>query len=263
MRSVHLCAASALPLVLGLFPATAAAQGKKECADAYIAGQVARKDGHLREARARFDVCASASCPASLQRDCTPWKAQIDREIPSLSVSVTDEAGASLAGASVTVDGAPLSPPGVLDPGEHVVRVELAGRKPAEQRVTLSAGGGNRAITVRLERPAPAARRVPVAPIVLGAAGVVALGVFAGLGEAGNAKKSSLDAMACKPDCSPSDVSAARSLYLGADVALGVGLGALVAAGVVLIVQLKAPSPAAATARFSPAPGGGALTFHF
>jgi hypothetical protein len=245
-----------------LLPESAVAQSKQACADAYVAGQVSKKEGRLREARDRFQVCASAACPGALQRDCTPWKAQLDREIPTLTVSVKDEAGAALGAASVTVDGAPLASPAAFDPGEHTVRVEAAGMKPAEQRVTLASGEGNRAITVRLERLAAASRPVPVAPIVLGASGLVALGVFAGLGVTGNAKKASLDALGCKPDCSPSEVSAARSLYLGADVALGVGLGALVAAGVVLIVQLKAPAGAAA-ARFSPSPGGGAFTFQF
>jgi hypothetical protein len=259
-------AAWAFPLALGLFPTPAAAQSKQECADAYIAGQVARKEGRLRDARARFEVCANSACPGALQRDCTPWKAQLDHDIPTLAVTVKDEAGAPLAGASVKVDGAPFASPGPLDPGEHKVHVEAPGRKPADQRVTLAVGESNHEVTVRLDPAAPApsaGRSVPVAPIVLGAAGLAALGVFAGLGATGSAKKSDLDAKNCKPNCSSSDVDAVRSLYLGADVALGIGIGALAAAGVVLIVQLKAPAAAASAARFSPAPGGGAFTFHF
>ncbi len=260
-------------LALGLAAAPAGAQTKQACADAYIAGQVARKEGRLRDARARFEVCAAAACPAALQGDCKPWLAQLDKDIPRLAVAVTDEAGAAIDGATVTVDGAPLAAPGpaALDPGDHVVHVEAPGRTPSEQHVTLAAGEGSHPITVRLSRagapppaPVPAASRpVPVAPIVLGVAGLAAIGAFAGLGVAGNAKKADLDALGCKPNCSPSAVSTARSLYLGADISLGVGLAAIVAAGIVLGVELAAPAPAAAAVSFAPAPGGGAVVFHF
>ncbi len=269
MRSTGALAGAALALALVVVPGAAAAQSKQACADAYVAGQVARKEGLLREARARFEVCASASCPAALQRDCGPWRGQLDREIPTLDVTVTDAAGAPVPGAAVTVDGAPLAASSTFDPGEHAVHVEAPGLAPIDQRVTLAAGERGRQITVRLGGSAGggtasaggAARPVPIGPIVLGAAGVVALGVFAGLGVAGNAKKSSLDALGCKPDCSPSAVSAARSLYLGADVALGLGLGALVTAGVLLIVHFNGPAPAAGATGF--VPSRGALTVQF
>ncbi len=256
-------------IALGLAPARAGAQSKQECADAYIAGQVARKEGHLRDARARFEVCAAASCPAVLQSDCKPWLGQLELDVPTLTVTVTNEAGTVVAGAAVTVDGAPIPAGGAsaLDPGEHVVRVEASGMPPDERRVTLAAGEGNQTITVRLSPQAKpvtdGGRRVPVAPILLGASGVVALGLFAGLGAVGNGKRAALDALGCKPDCSSADVSTGRSLYLGADVSLGVGLAALVAAGVALAVQLGAPAPTTKALTFSPSRGGGALTFHF
>jgi hypothetical protein len=128
---------------------------------------------------------------------------------------------------------------------------------------------------VRLSRaaatPAPppvapverAPRPIPIGPIVVAGVGVVGIAVFAGLGAAGSAKKASLDQQACKPNCSPSQVSAGRSLYLGADVALGVGLAAVVAGAVWLGVKLGAPPPPADRVSFAPAPGGGTIAFHF
>jgi hypothetical protein len=83
-----------------------------------------------------------------------------------------------------------------------------------------------------------------------------------GLGAAGSAKKSALDQLGCKPNCSPSDVSAGRSLYLGADIALGIGLAAVVGGAIWLGVKLGAPPPPDAVS-FSPAPGAPPLTFHF
>jgi hypothetical protein len=263
-------AGAIVALVLGLLPARSFAQSKQACADAYMAGQVARKDGHLRDARTQFTLCADDACPAALQRDCKPWLEQIEHDIPTLAVAVTDAAGAALPGATVSVDGtaARASGASALDPGAHVVRVEAPGMAAREERIEIAAGE-RRSMTLQLSRvpsapPAPPARRsVPIAPIVVAASGLVALGVFAGVGAAGNAKKSNLDQLACKPNCSPSDVSAGRSLYLGADVALGIGLAAVVAGAVWLGVKLGAPAPAAEVVSFSPSRGAGALTFHF
>jgi hypothetical protein len=264
-------AALLVTLTVGLLPARAFAQSKQACADAYMAGQVARKAGHLRDARVQFVVCAAAGCPEALHRDCKPWLEQIDRDIPTLAVTVTDAGGAALSGAAVTIDGVALTASGAspVDPGGHVVRAEATGMAPRELRVEIAAGE-RRSMTLALSRvvapaaPTPARRPVPVGPIVVAASGVVAIGIFAGLGAAGSAKKNNLDQMGCKPNCSTSDVSAGRSLYLGADIALGVGLAAVVAGAIWLGVKLGAPPPAAETVSLSSSsPGAGALTFRF
>ena len=266
---------AALAVALFIVPTFALAETKQECAASYVAGQVARKDGRLREARTKFAVCASAVCPAALQKDCKPWGAQLDKDVPTLAVAVIDDAGADVSGAAITVDASALPPTGALalDPGEHVVRVEASGMKPTEERVTLAVGE-RRQLTVRVSPTTPAiakaapARGAPVATIVLASIGVVGLGVFAGLGTAGNSKVASLDALACKPHCPEADVSAAKSLYLGADVALGIGLASIAGAVVTLIVHLASspPPPAPATVGFSrvlTVPGGGGLAFRF
>ena len=252
-------------------PAVASAQSKQQCADAYVEAQVARKEGRLRDARARAEVCSKPTCPAALKKDCGPWLAQAQKDIPTLRVWVEpDPDGRDVAGARITVDGAPHEGSAEVDPGEHLIRVEAPAMKPFEQRITLNAGEGRRDVPVRLERDAapasPATRKVPVAPIVLGALGLVGLGVFAGMGLAGNAKKADLDAASCKPNCSADDVGAIKTLYIGADVTLGVGLASIVAAGISLAVELASPSPASPTeprASFTPARGGGAFTFRF
>jgi hypothetical protein len=261
----------ALALALAFAPGSAAAETKQECAAAYVAGQVARKEGRLRDARAKFAVCATSTCPATLQRDCGPWSAQLNQDIPTLAVTVTDAADHELPTARVSVDGAALPASGVvaLDPGEHVVRAEASDVKPSEQCITLVVGE-RRQLSVRLGPAlgpvvASSPRGTPVAPIVLGTLGLVGIGVFAGLGSAGNAKKSSLDAIACKPHCSSSDVSAVKSLYVGADVALGVGLAAIAAAGVALIVHFTSPSTAPSESKVGivATPGGAGLGVRF
>jgi hypothetical protein len=261
----------AVVLAVALAPASAAAESKQECAASYVAGQVARKEGRLRDARAKFAVCASAACPAALQRDCKPWSGQLDGEIPTLAVTVVDATGGELSTAAVTIDDTALPAAGAvaLDPGDHVVRVEASKLKPSEQRVTLAVGE-RRQLRVRLGAAEPVAaapdrRATPIAPIVLGAIGAVGLGVFAGLGATGNAKRSDLDALGCKPHCQPSDVSAAKSLYLGADIALGVGLASIAGGAVALIVHVTASSsaPPDSSVGFVATPGGGGLGVRF
>lgn len=230
----------------------ASAQTKQDCADAYVSAQVDRKEGRLLEARKKFETCNASACPAALRRDCGPWMAQIDKDIPTLEISVEGDAG-PIAGARVTVDGAAFDAAGPVDPGDRVVRAEAAGMKPGEQRLTLAAGEGRRKIVIKLERDVAAPReaspsKVPIGPVVLGGVGLVGLGVFIGLGAAGNAQKARLDELGCKPNCSQSSVGSIRSLYIGADVALGVGLASLVAAGVLLGLHLAAPKQATAVA---------------
>lgn len=272
MRSPLRAALSAAALACALAPLSAAAQSKQECADAYIAAQVARKDGHLREAHDKLSVCASAACPAALRRDCVPWLEQVDKDLPRLAVTATSSAGAPVDGAHVSIDGAPIEAGGAapVDPGEHVIRVEATGMKPGEQRVRVAAGDGRRDIAVRLDPDGsaspPSPRPIPVAPIAFGAVGVIGLGAFAALGSVGNGRKSHLDAIGCKPNCARRDVDNIKALYVSADVSLGVGLASLVTAGVLLIMHVTAPRsspPAEARVSFAPRRGGGEILFRF
>lgn len=260
---------------LALTPTPAAADdSKRECAAAYVDAQVARKAGHLLDARAKLIACSDRRCPAALRRDCQPWLVEVDTAIPSLTVRVVDAAGAPVSDARVTLDGSPFDESVGVDPGDRVLRVEADGMKPTESRVRLTAGEGRRKVVVRLDgaaqAPAPPPRPEPIArngvsatPFVLGAIGLVGVGAFAMLGSLGSAKKGDLDASGCKPNCAPDEVSSVKTLYVAADVSIGVGAASLVAAGVVLVVELAGRKPAGSTARFLPAPGGGAFAFRF
>lgn len=262
---------------LALTPTPAAADdSKRECAAAYVDAQVARKAGHLLDARAKLIACSDRRCPAALRRDCQPWLVEVDTAIPSLAVRVVDATGAPVSDARITLDGSPIDESVGVDPGDRVLRVEADGMKPTESRVRLTAGEGRRKVVVRLEGaaqapplPSPAAPEpapptgVSGVPFVLGAIGLVGVGAFAVLGSLGSGKKGDLDASGCKPSCAPDEVSSVKTLYVAADVSLGVGAASLVAAGVVLVVELAGRKPAGPAARFLPAPGGGAFAFRF
>jgi hypothetical protein len=144
-----------------------------------------------------------------------------------------------------------------------------------EDRVVMHAGEKNRGLLVRLgpaptapppppagDHPTPASGGggIPVAAIVLGGLGVVALGSFTYFGLTGKSDVSDLK-NTCAPNCEQSKVDSARSKLIIADISLGVGV---VAIGVAtwMILTNKSPAPPAVTTGLThfdvrPAPGGG------
>jgi hypothetical protein len=96
-------------------------------------------------------------------------------------------------------------------------------------------------------------------PYVLSAAGLAGIGGFALLTSWGAKDNAAL--ANCAPDCSPDTVSHIKSMYLAADVSLGVGIAAL---GTGVVMLLMSPSskeapPTQAKYHFDvrPAPSGG------
>ena len=69
------------------------------------------------------------------------------------------------------------------------------------------------------------------------AVGAVGFAVFAGLGkgEQGDLEKS------CSPFCASADTDSVNNKYLAADISLGLGVAALVAAGIVYFTRPKVP----------------------
>ncbi|MGH7297845.1 MAG: hypothetical protein ACRELB_23095, partial [Polyangiaceae bacterium] len=171
-------------------PATALADEKQACMDAYEHGQELRQQGKLREAREQMLACARDRCPALAQQDCSRWLGELEEAIPSIIQLARDRNEQDLVDVHVLVDGAPLTDhldgkPLPIDPGEHTLRFERSGDRAVEQTVVVAAGEKNRIVSVVL---APAAL-VPSPPgpsaasngpsawsFVLAAAGLAAAG---------------------------------------------------------------------------------------
>lgn len=141
------------------------------------------------------------------------------------------------AGASVTVDGDPVSAAALgherpADPGEHDVVGAAPGREPVRVRVRVAPGGSERVLLSFADaRPAaPPPGRSKALPIGLIAGGgvAVAAGLVVGLVGVGEAS-----------DAAPGDdgaADAARAKAITGDVVVGVGLAAA-AVGVVLLLR--------------------------
>jgi len=235
------------------------------CADAAERGQELRDAHRLVEARPQFVTCAQRECPSVVRVSCTEWLADLDRRTPSVVAGVKDDEGHDIPGATVALDGVPLSgsvtsSAVAVNPGAHVMRYAAAGYDPVEESVVLREGEPLRVLSATLhragarndtrERPAAAegpARPLPVLPLVLGGASVLALSIFAysGLTGASDYRRLERD---CGPRCAPGDIDGVRSKLLVADVALVVGL---VAGGAAVAVWLfdRPARPATAASR--------------
>jgi hypothetical protein len=247
------CASAALGPGAG---GDARAQSGDTCVGAYEGAQERRQRGALVEAARELDLCLGA-CPEALARDCATWRREISARLARVTIDARLD-GASARPGAVAIDGrAVVIGEGNqvdIDPGAHVIRVEIDRADPVERSVTLAEG---QRATLRFEA---ATRSVepwpPTSAIVIGTAGGGALLLGAGLGIAGHLQVSDLRDT-CAPDCAPSDVSAVRTTWIVGGVAAGVGLGAV---AVAIAVALGAgPDAAESGVALGSSPDGGPL----
>ncbi len=246
-------------------PRVRADDSKQACVDASEKGQSLRDDHKLRAAREAFLACARDACPGPIKKDCAEWLAGVDKAMPSVMIVARDH-GQDVVKVAVEVDGKRVqeSLDGVampLDPGPHVLRFTMAGRVPAEQTVVVREGDKARPLVVEFgvasatEAPAegPLAPRpeeapassfhVPVVAWVLGGVTVAAAGSFAAFGSMGKSDLSHLrSTCGVTMSCAQSDVDAAHTKMLVADVSLYTGIATLAAATVITILANRHPS---------------------
>jgi hypothetical protein len=269
--AMHRAIAAALLSVIGLGGATARADnGKLACVTASAQAQQLRDEGKLKKAREQMLACARDSCPQAVRKDCSAWLAALDTSMPSIVLSAQDATKHDVIRVRVTIDGKPLveSLDGravAVDPGPHVLRFEMDGRKPVEQRVLIREGEQRRAISIqfpstiasvdqatptfpppsRLASPPPDTTpvRIPIGSMVLGGVALAALGSFAFFGITGKNDLAALrDTCGVTRSCAQEDVNATRGKLIVADVSLGVSVVALgVATGLLIAHNSGAP----------------------
>jgi hypothetical protein len=189
----------------------------------------------------------------------------------------------SVDGATATIDGAAVTfgEPKKVNPGSHAVAAQAPGRRSFEARIRLTEGQSiDVPVALEPEAPAPsvvppaaapeqgpapsppppapgAARSFPVGPVILGGAGLIAgvVGVVVRLGGQSSYDNANNQ---CTPGCPNQQVvddgNSARSQMLLGTVVLGVGIAAVVGAGVWWAVTPSHPSSASAKAGFGLVP---------
>jgi hypothetical protein len=235
---------------------------RADCSSAFEDTQRLRMASHLRDAQGQAVVCADASCPAWMQKECAAWLDELKRSTPSIVVRAIGQDGCDVQAADVFVDDVRVASridghPIPLDPGPHRVLVNV-GESRLEQQVVMAAGERERLVTARIapagvscaaSRPA-AGRGVPQRPVptlamALGVLGVAALGTGAALEVSSLSQKSTFEQ--CAPHCDSDRVSAWETKWRIADVVVGVGLVSLAVAAYMYFTRPTETSSIAAS----------------
>jgi hypothetical protein len=233
------------------------------------------KRGHLAAASARYDeyLRVYAALPpdkqakqAERERIAVSQRAAIASRVAELTLVLP--AGApretQVMRDGVPVAAAALGVPALVDPGEHVITIQVPGRPPNEMRVSLSAGEKKGvALEVRLEaassavsvsvgeqsaesgQPSGANRTLIIAGGAVAGVAVVAGAIFVGLWASKGSSASSLASMVpAHMGCPPSGMGGSQTCVsltsaLDSQATFGnVAIGAFAAAGAVGIATL-------------------------
>lgn len=258
----------------------AQAQDKQQCVAAYESAQEARVAGEIMRARAHLLVCAAASCPGFIRRDCARWLEPVEDSIASIVVVARGPSGKDLFDVRLHVDGElvsdKLSARAVeLDPGRHELRLEY-GDEELERTLVVREGEHNQRVEFNfkgdgrrsgglsnlLDMPRPS-----LAAYTLGAVGVVGIASFSAFAIRGAQQQRDLEA-SCKPMCSPAQADEVRTKFIIADISLGAGIAALGTAAYVWLRhgrESKRPTLARVTRGLSlqRSPGGGMARWQY
>lgn len=266
---------------------SAFAQDKAACVDAASKAQVLRDAHKLVETRTQLRICAHPECPTVVQQDCATWLAEVERGLPSVVLSATDDTGASLVNVKVTIDGRVVASQldGVaipLDPGSHRVRMEAVSGAFYDRLVTLKEGEQKRPLAVVLARPAEdtppdvAPKRVDpppddapaeAPPVESRGSGLRVAGfIVGGVGLAGLALGTAFGVLAmdsktaavCTTDgyCQPGPLADARANATVSTVGFVAG-GVLLATGLTLVLVAPKSVPSASALRVEVSPSFG------
>ena len=242
MRARPTATAFTLLLAAASSSQVAGAAGSADaCSSAYTKGQEDRLAGRLFSAREAFKVCASASCPSAIAGDCARWKTEVEADLPTVRLKVTDAQGAPIANLRLSADGlampdAVLTRPVILEAGPHVLRFEARDFRPLEVERALRPTARELEVAVVMHRlseplpesgkptgahtaPNPAGPSVPALAVALASVGVVALGGSLYFGLRSHAQYEDLKT-SCAPLCDPKQADSVRSNALISDVAL-------------------------------------------
>ena len=235
------------------------------CVEGADKAQQLRDQAKLIEAREQLIACAASSCPAAVAKQCAKWLNEVDQAVPTIALRVRSSAGSDVADAEVTLDGA-VRPgaqggkPITLDPGPHKFAFKR-GDETAETTIVVRAGEKNRPVDVTLVAPAKSAVIVATPEPAVTERGFHfpwTAGAFLGVGVAGFVGTAALVAVAssdasnlrstCAPTCAASDVDAAHSKLVAANVTLGIGIAGVALAAIFLIAANVGHHPVKRTA---------------
>jgi hypothetical protein len=138
------------------------------CLEAASKGQTLRDVHKLVEAREQFRICARASCPGVVQKDCAAWLDEVEKVLPSVVFVLKDADGKDVVGAHVSeagsmiateLDGTAIP----MNPGMHDFRFELADGTRVEQSTLVREGQRAQNVIAAIPRTSEGSKTAPPA----------------------------------------------------------------------------------------------------
>ena len=221
-------------------------------------------------ARPLLRACASAECPALIQKDCSRWLDEVDAATPTLVLELRGsevlDAGLVMDGRALrhALDGAGIA----VDPGRHHFVIQVKGRPDLEVDIVVFEGEKLRRVRFdvpappipvasgpqagqgkppsrdadRVGPPAPKPSPAPRAPFWFATSAAIA-GLAAGgiLVYVGNVQRGYLaDECRSVNGCTEGDKAALHTRLIAADVVLGAALLAGAAAALIYLLDHRA-----------------------
>jgi hypothetical protein len=144
-----IAAVLALGSALNSAHARAADPANRECLAASEASLKADNEHKLRAERSALLICAAASCPAEIRRECIRRVDEVNAALPTIIFVAKDTAGTDLSAVKIVMDGeviadrldgSALS----IDPGVRTFRFETAGYEPITRQLVIRESQKNR-----------------------------------------------------------------------------------------------------------------------
>ena len=145
-------------MVLLAAPVAGAAKADaRACTAARESAVTLRTGKHLREARQQLTLCAAASCPADVRKECARISADVEAAVPTIIFTATDASGREVKAVEVDMDGQPLadSLDGSaleVDPGVHVFTFTADSWTPVTLKLDIGGGEKRRAEHVTMTK---------------------------------------------------------------------------------------------------------------
>jgi hypothetical protein len=149
LRATSLFALSSAVLLGAGGTADAADPTIAECLASNDKSIALRNDHKLLAARKELLLCAAATCPAEVRKECMRRVDQVNASLPTVVLEAKDGSGNDLAAVKVTMDGDVLAEKLEgsalsIDPGAHTFTFEAAGQPPITKQLVIREGQKDR-----------------------------------------------------------------------------------------------------------------------
>jgi hypothetical protein len=151
-------------------PLHAAGPKTAECLSAADKSLSLRNQHKLRDARTQLLICADASCPADIRKECIKRIEQVSASIPTIVFEAKDESGNDLSAVKVKMDDEVIAEQLdgnaiAIDPGAHTFVIDASGQPTVTRQLVIREGQKDRREEVQIKTQLSSAKAPADSPI--------------------------------------------------------------------------------------------------